>query len=287
MDKKLEELYQLTEKVLKQLELWLPPIPEAIDWNAKAYRWNKKGQTGFLEAIYNLDKINVNDLLNIDRQKQIIEQNTRYFINNKPANNILMTGARGTGKSSLVKAILNSYSSEKLKLIEVYKSDLKDLPDIVKLINTRKEKFIIFCDDLSFEEGDLEYKALKSLLDGSVASHCDNIIIYATSNRRHLIPEYMSDNLMSHNDQNGEVHPNETTEEKISLSERFGIWLSFYPFSQDDYLNIVCNWLQKFGLNQKKINNSKKHALQWALQRGSRSGRIAYQFSRYWASLDE
>ncbi|AWD32212.1 hypothetical protein CKSOR_00068 [Candidatus Kinetoplastibacterium sorsogonicusi] len=284
MNNKINELYQLSEKVLKQLEAWLPPIPEPINWNAKAYKWFKNGQNGYLKPIFNIDKINYNDLLFIDKQKKIIDSNTKNFIENKLSNNVLMTGARGTGKSSLVKAILNKYSDCGLRLIEVNKSDLKDLNQIVDLIRLRQEKFIIFCDDLSFEEGDVDYKSLKSLLDGSVSSNNDNVIIYATSNRRHLLPEYMKDNLHSNNE---EIHPGEAVEEKISLSERFGIWLAFYPFTQDSYLAIVEYWLHKLDINYDSIKKSKKYALQWAIERGSRSGRIAYQFAKYWSSVDE
>ena len=221
--------------VLEQLEAWLPAAPKPVDWSAKAFRWHKKGATAWLEAIHITDNIEPEDLLHIERQKEIIDRNTRFFVSGKPANNVLMTGSRGTGKSSLVKAMLNKYADQGLRLIEVDKTDLNDLGDIVDLVNQRPERFLIFCDDLSFDEGEVGYKALKSVLDGSIAASGENILIYATSNRRHLMPEYMQENLKTTYRDDGEVHPGEAIEEKISLSERFGLWLSFYPFRQDDY----------------------------------------------------
>jgi predicted AAA+ superfamily ATPase len=228
--------------------------------------------------------INTSDLQHIERQRDIIDRNTRHFIEGKPANNVLMTGARGTGKSSLVKAMLASYGAKGLRLIEVDKSDLADLADIVDLVAERPEKFIVFCDDLSFEEGESGYKALKSVLDGSAASAGTNVLIYATSNRRHLMPEYMSENLQAKHQADGEVHPGETVEEKISLSERFGLWLSFYPFKQDDYLDIVSHWLRTLGCSEANITEARTEALQWALERGSRSGRVAWHFARDWSA---
>jgi predicted AAA+ superfamily ATPase len=202
------------------------------------------------------------------------------FVEGRPANNVLLTGARGTGKSSLIKACLNTYALRGLRLIEVDKGDLTDLPDIVAVVADRPEKFIIFCDDLSFEDGEPGYKALKSILDGSVAAATPNVLVYATSNRRHLLPEYMKDNLSHSHTDDGEVHPGEVIEEKISLSERFGLWISFYPFSQDEYLNIVAQWLGSLGAGEATITKARPLALIWALERGSRSGRIAYQFAR-------
>jgi uncharacterized protein len=213
-------------------------------------------------------------------QKQQIEQNTKQFVQGMPANNVLLTGARGTGKSSLIKACLNQYAPQGLRLIEVDKDDLADLPDIVDLVAGRPERFIIFCDDLSFEEGESGYKALKVALDGSISAQSDNVLIYATSNRRHLMPERMSDNSTYSHDEDGDLHPGETVEEKISLSERFGLWVSFYPFKQDDYLGIVAHWLGHFGCSPQQIDEARGDALRWALQRGSRSGRVAWQFAR-------
>lgn len=228
--------------------------------------------------------MNLDDLQHIERQKGIIERNTRHFLEGKPANNVLMTGARGTGKSSLVKAMLATYADQGLRLIEVDKSDLGDLDFIIDDIAGRPERFIIFCDDLSFEEGEAGYKALKSVLDGSISAASDNVLIYATSNRRHLMPEYMSENTRGTKSSDGEIHPGETVEEKISLSERFGIWLSFYPFKQDDYLDIVDHWLREYGCTDGQVSEARTEALQWALERGSRSGRVARQFARDWAA---
>lgn len=280
----LASLMQRADRVLKQLEAWLPPAPPEVDWSAQAYRWRKRGSRGWLDAVHNISKIKSTDLQHIERQKGIIERNTRFFLAGKPANNVLMTGARGTGKSSLVKAMLAQYANEGLRLIEVDKSDLPDLSEIVEQVRERPEKFIIFCDDLSFEEGEAGYKALKSVLDGSINDAGDNVLIYATSNRRHLMPEYMSENLAAKHQPDGEIHPGETVEEKISLSERFGIWLSFYPFKQDDYLDIVHHWLHELGCAESDSQACRLEALQWALERGSRSGRVAHQFAKDWAA---
>ena len=241
---KLEQFLTRAEGVLARLEAMLPPAAPEIDWNAAlAFRWRKKQGRGFLQPVAHVSEITLDDLQNIERQKGLIEQNTRQFVRGEPANNVLLTGARGTGKSSLIKACLNQYASEGLRLIEVDKDDLVDLGDIVDLISRRPERFVVFCDDLSFEDGESGYKALKVALDGSVAAQSDNVLIYATSNRRHLLPEYMKDNESYRHTEDGEIHPGEVIEEKISLSERFGLWVSFYPFKQDDYLTIVSHWL--------------------------------------------
>jgi len=283
-DYDLTQLIARAERVLSQLEAWLPPVPPATDWSATAFRWRTQGNRGWLEGVKNVAHIAPDDLYHIDRQKRIIDRNTQQFLSGKPANNVLMTGARGTGKSSLVKAMLTTYADQGLRLIEVDKSDLGDLDSIVDEIATRPERFIVFCDDLSFEEGEAGYKALKSALDGSVAAASDNLLIYATSNRRHLMPEYLSENTEGTAGGNAEIHPGETVEEKISLSERFGIWLSFYPFAQGDYLDIVAHWLYQHGCNDAHIQAAEKAALQWALERGSRSGRVARQFAKDWAA---
>jgi len=280
----LTTLIERAERVLAQLEAWLPPAPPETDWQAHAFRWRKRGSRGWLDAVRHVAHISMDDLQHIERQKGVIDRNTRHFLEGKPANNVLMTGARGTGKSSLVKAMLSQYADRGLRLIEVDKSDLADLGDIVDLVCERPERFILFCDDLSFEEGEAGYKELKSVLDGSVSAAGDNLLIYATSNRRHLMPEYMSENLDAKHQPSGEIHPGETVEEKISLSERFGIWLSFYPFKQDDYLDIVNYWLKEMGCTQELIAAARTEALQWALERGSRSGRVARQFARDWAA---
>jgi hypothetical protein len=225
----------------------------------------------------------LSDLKEIDAQKEKIQRNTAQFVSGAAANNVLLTGARGTGKSSLIRACLHTYASQGLRLIEVDKADLVDLPDIVELVGQRPEKFIVFCDDLSFDEGESGYKALKSVLDGSVAAATPNVLIYATSNRRHLLPEYMSENLTYTHTQDGEVHPGEAVEEKISLSERFGLWVSFYPFNQEEYLQIVAQWLAALGVSQERMVAARPEALVWALERGSRSGRVALQFARDYA----
>ncbi|AFZ83422.1 putative ATPase of the DUF815 family and AAA+ superfamily [Candidatus Kinetoplastibacterium blastocrithidii TCC012E] len=283
----MKEFYQLAKKVLKQISAWLPPAPSETDWSALAYRWRKQGSQGYLLSVNNISRINLDDLKHIERQKTIIDSNTKQFIEGKPANNVLMTGARGTGKSSLVRSMLGKYYDSGLRLIEIDKSDLVDLPIIVDIINNRTEKYILFCDDLSFEDGEIGYKALKSVLDGSVSAKSDNILIYATSNRRHLVPEYFYENLQLTKDMDGEIHPGETTEEKNSLSERFGLWVSFHPFNQDFYLDIVKYWINEISDRSDKNIDKKdfqNEAISWAIERGSRSGRIAQQFARYWVS---
>lgn len=276
----LERLLARAEAVLGRLEAVLPPPPQLPDWpSAVAFRWRKSNGRGWLQGVRHPHPIQLSDLENIDDQKDRIIANTRQFVAGKTANNVLLTGTRGSGKSSLVKAVLNEYSGKGLRLIEVDKEDLIDLADIVDLLDGRPEKFIIFCDDLSFEAGETAYKALKSVLDGSIAAPPDNVLIYATSNRRHLMPEYFSENLETHR-VDDEIHPGETTEEKISLSERFGLWISFYPFSQDDYLDIANHWARQLGVSDDVIAASEREALNWALSRGSRSGRVAWQFAR-------
>jgi len=271
------------ESLLERLERVLPQGPERTDWSASiAFRWRKKDGRGVVEPVKNVHRIELTDLRGIDDQKRLVEQNTRQFVEGFPANNVLLTGARGTGKSSLVKALLNKYASRRLRLIEVEKQDLVDLTEIVDLICQRSERFILYCDDLSFEADEPGYKALKVVLDGSVAAASENCLIYATSNRRHLMPEYMHENL-EYRHVGEEIHPGETSEEKISLSERFGVWVSFYPFDQDDYLRIVDVWLEHFKAPQVRSDEMRRAAVQWALTRGSGSGRVAWQFARDWA----
>ena len=281
---KLEQFLTRADALLARLETMLPPSAPVIDWDAAvAFRWRTRQGRGMLQAVTQLPSLTLSDLQNIDRQKMLIEQNTRQFVQGLPANNVLLTGARGTGKSSLIKACLNHYAADGLRLIEVDKDDLHDLGDIVDLVAGRPERFIIFCDDLSFEDGESGYKALKVALDGSIAAQSENVLIYATSNRRHLLPEYMGDNLTYRHTDDGEIHPGEVIEEKISLSERFGLWVSFYPFKQDDYLAIVAHWLGHFGCATAAIEDARGDALVWALERGSRSGRVAWQFARDWS----
>ena len=280
----LEQFLVRAEALLARVEAVLPPAwPREPDWKRSfAFRWRKRagGGQSYLQPVMHASTIALSDLHQIGNQKQQIEQNTRQFVDRRPANNVLLTGARGTGKSSLIKACLNQFAGQGLRLIEVDKADLADLPDIVDLVAGRPERFVIFCDDLSFEEGESGYKALKVALDGSIAAQSDNVIIYATSNRRHLMPEKMSDNAGYSHGGDGDLHPGETVEEKVSLSERFGLWLSFYPFKQDDYLDIANHWLASFGCDAGQIAAARGDALRWALQRGSRSGRVAWQFAK-------
>ena len=272
------------EALLVRLEAVLPHALTAPDWSTSiAFRYRKRGGMGLIEPVRHVAPIRLDALVEVEPQKARLLRNTEQFVAGFGANNVLLTGARGTGKSSLIKACLNEFSARGLRLIEVDKTDLVDLPDIVDLVAERPERFIVFCDDLSFDEGEPGYKALKSILDGSVSQASDNVLIHATSNRRHLLPEYMKENLTYQHLENGEVHPGEVIEEKISLSERFGLWVSFYPFTQDEYLAIAAQWLAWFNVAQPAIEAARPEALVWALERGSRSGRVAYQFARDYA----
>jgi predicted AAA+ superfamily ATPase len=284
MNPAFEHLLVRAESLLARLEAILPHAATAPDWQASvAYRYRKRGSAGVLEPVKHVSRITLADLKEVDAQKERLQRNTAQFVAGHGANNVLLTGARGTGKSSLVKAMLHEYAPQGLRLIEVDKADLVDLPDLIDLVAERPEKFIVFCDDLSFDEGEPGYKALKSVLDGSVAAASDNLLIYATSNRRHLLPEYMKENLSYQHTEDGEVHPGEVVEEKISLSERFGLWISFYPFTQGEYLAIVAQWLRSFGVAEDAITAARQESLVWALERGSRSGRVAQQFARDYA----
>ena len=285
MSESLERLLERALQVLDRLEAVLPQPLSAPDWKASiAWRYRKRSSGhGTLDPVRHVAGIRLSDLKEIEPQKEKIQRNTQQFVAGQPANNVLLTGARGTGKSSLIKACLNEYAPQGLRLIEVDKADLVDLPDIIEVVAGRPEKFMVFCDDLSFEEGEPGYKALKSILDGSVAAATPNVLIYSTSNRRHLLPEYMKENLTYTHTEDGEVHPGEVVEEKISLSERFGLWVSFYPFSQEEYLAITAQWLSSFGVSPSTIEAARPEALVWALERGSRSGRVAYQFARDYA----
>ena len=280
----LEQFLLRAEALLQRVEAVLPPgFPREPDWKrSHAFRWRKRsGGASYLQPVTHVSPISLGDLHNIERQKQQIEQNTRQFVQGRPANNVLLTGARGTGKSSLVKALLTDLADEGLRLVEVDKADLTELPEISELLRARPERFVIFCDDLSFDADEPGYKALKVALDGSVAAAAENMLIYATSNRRHLMPEFMAENLETRY-VGDEIRPGETTEEKVALSERFGLWLSFYPFDQDAYLDIVRHWLASFGVTRLSPQ-ARLAALQFALARGSRSGRVAWQFARDWA----
>ena len=282
MDAELKTLIARAESLLARVEALFPPLEPDPDWKKiTAARWRKRNGRGYLQGVAHPHAIALSDLVAIDAQKQTIDRNTRQFVAGLPANNVLLTGSRGTGKSSLVKAMLARYHGKGLRLIEVDKADLTDLPDIADRIATLPYRFVVFCDDLTFDAGEAGYKALKVALDGSIAGTAGNVAIYATSNRRHLLPEYMSENLETKHI-GEEVHPGESVEEKISLSERFGLWLSFYPPKQDEYLAIVGHWLRHFGCTDEDIAAARGDALVWALERGSRSGRVAWQFARDW-----
>lgn len=285
MSESFEHLMVRAEQLISRIEATLPQAMAEPDWTASvAFRYRKRGSgRGTLEPVRHVGVMRLTDLQEIDAQKEKIDSNTSQFVEGRLANNVLLTGARGTGKSSLIRACLHEYAGRGLRLIEVDKTDLVDLPDIVDLVADRAERFIVFCDDLSFEDGEPGYKALKSILDGSVAATTPNVLIYATSNRRHLLPEYMKENLSYTHTPDGEVHPGEVIEEKVSLSERFGLWVSFYPFTQEEYLTIVAQWLRSFGVSIESNQSARAEALVWALERGSRSGRVAYQFARDFA----
>ena len=282
-----EAVFHKLDQLLDRADRLMPQAPQAPDWKAStAYRWRRRANSGFLQPVTHLHKIRLNDLQGISEQKQLIDQNTRQFVEGFSANNVLLTGAKGTGKSSLVKAVLNKFCDKGLRLIEVEKHDLHDLPDIVDMVAQAPYRFIIFCDDLSFDAEEPGYKALKVVLDGSISATSDNVLIYATSNRRHLMPEYMQENLETKYI-GEEIHPGESIEEKISLSERFGLWIAFYPFDQDEYLAIVDYWVAKLANVDTVTDGIRQEALQWALLRGSRSGRVAWQFARDWAGREQ
>lgn len=285
MNEQFQRLIERAEHLMARIESILPQPLSQPDWGASiAFRYRKRSSGhGVIEPVRHVGVMKLEQLKEIEQQKEKIQRNTEQFVRGLPANNVLLSGARGTGKSSLIRACLHTYADQGLRLIEVDKTDMVDLPDIVEAVSQRPEKFIIFCDDLSFEEGEPGYKALKSILDGTVAATTPNMLIYVTSNRRHLLPEYMKDNLSYAPSGDGEIHPGEVVEEKISLSERFGLWVSFYPFSQDEYLTIVAQWLSSFGVPEAAIEAAKPESLVWALERGSRSGRVAYQFAKDYA----
>lgn len=273
-----ESLIQKAESLIARLEAVLPPVATDIDWNALAWRWQVKQGRGYLRAVDHPHHIVLDAICNVDEQKSEIVRNTAQFVNGFPANNVLLTGARGTGKSTLVKALLSEFSKDGLRLVEVEKEDLVDLPEIVEILRNRPECFIVFCDDLSFEAAEPGYKSLKVVLDGSISSTSDNVVVYATSNRRHLMPEFMAENLQTQY-VGEEIRPGDTTEEKVSLSERFGLWLSFYAFDQDEYLKVAQYWLMHFGISEMTAE-IRQAALLFSLNRGARSGRVAYQFAR-------
>ena len=279
------DLTERAARLLDRVEALLPKAPAEPDWEAQAFRWRRLGGRGHLRALAHPQRLALDDLLCLDRQKAEILRNSRQFLAGRGANNILLWGSRGTGKSSLIKAIFNSLCDQGLRLIEMDKDELVDLPEVLDLIYGRPERFVIFCDDLSFEANESSFKALKAVLEGSLNAAPDNLLIYATSNRRHLLPEFQRENreaaLID-----GEIHPGEGVEEKISLSDRFGLWIAFHPFAQDQYLAIVHHWLGRLGAANPAPETVDPAALRWALQRGSRSGRTAWQFARDWAGRD-
>lgn len=290
MSQTLENFLQQASQTLERLEPLLPKQRPAMDWTtAWAARWVASPQGGYLRPIQVRSKLKLEDLLGVERQREQLLANTRQFLQGLPCNHALMWGARGTGKSSLVRAILAQYAETGLRLIEVERNDLADLPVIVESLGALQQKFIIFCDDLSFEPGEGDYRLLKSILDGSLEQAPDNVVLYATSNRRHLLPEYQSDNQNWQRGENGELHPSEAVEDKIALSDRFGLWLSFYAFSQDHYLDVVCHWVAHYAeplkLAWQRDEDFEKQAIRWAQARGNRNGRCAEQFARHWVGL--
>jgi predicted AAA+ superfamily ATPase len=285
-----KRLLERAETLLERLAILLPAGTEPPDWTAHAFRWRRRGDRGWLQAVPAPHRIDLGDLLCLDRQKAEIERNTAQFLAGRGANNVLLWGSRGTGKSSLIKAVFNAMREHGLRLIEVDKDDLIQLPEILELIRDRPERFILFCDDLSFEASESGYKALKAALDGSITATPENLLIYATSNRRHLLPEMQSENREARL-VDGELHHGESVEEKISLSDRFGLWVAFHPFSQAQYLALVHHWLARLPDAPETATTEgretlERAALQWALRRGSRSGRTAWQFARDWSGRE-
>ncbi len=280
MTQAFDHLISRAENLLTRIEQAIRPSAPAVDWQAKAWRWVNANGHGALQAVSHPEQLALANIQFVDTQKKEVVRNTRQFLQGLPANNVLLTGARGTGKSSLIKALLTAYAAQGLRLIEVDKHDLVHLPEIVKLIRDRSERFIIYCDDLTFEADDVAYKALKVVLDGSIEATSDNVLVYATSNRKNLMPELMCDNLAT-TTEDGEIRPSDAIEEKTALAERFGLWLSFQAFDQEAYLAIAAHWLATFDIDFDA--QAKKAALQFSYTRGARSGRIAYQFARDYA----
>lgn len=280
------DFMQRVVRFLDRYEQSLPPVPQVIDWSQTcAARWVGQSDGGWLKPLEVDTERGLTDLVGVDRQKQLLEANTEQFVKGLPANNALLWGARGTGKSSLIRALLSTWKDHGLRLIEIDKSDLVQLPALVAQISDQPWRFLLFCDDLAFETGDSAYKTLKTVLDGSVEVTPDNLLLYATSNRRHLLPEHRSDNLAT-SMVDGELHPGEAIEEKIALSDRFGLWVSFYPFTQEHYLDVVRHWLavmaSEHGLEWQWDDELQREAIRWATARGNRNGRCAWQFARSW-----
>ncbi|ATH82581.1 MULTISPECIES: ATP-binding protein [Pseudomonadaceae] len=289
MDSRLQSFLIRAEQVLERLEPLLPALRPELDWQqCVAARWVRDGRSGFLQPLDVSLDLSLSDLLGVDAQREQLARNTRQFVKGLPANHALLWGARGTGKSSLVRALLAEHAAAGLRLIEIERDHLADLPRVVALLAGLTQRFVLFCDDLSFEAGEGDYRVLKTVLDGSLEQAPDNVLLYATSNRRHLVPERQSDN-ENWKMVDGELHPSEAVEDKIALSDRFGLWLSFYPFSQDHYLIVVRHWVgvqaRQVGLDWAWDEALEKAAIRWALARGNRNGRCAYQFARHWVGL--
>lgn len=280
-----DEFFDRANRLLSRWENLLDGRAAPPDWLHDAYRWRHDRQGMRLAPVRHPHRVELDDLLCMDRQKTEVMRNTVRFMQDRPANNVLLWGARGTGKSTLIKAVFNAFVNRGLRLIEVEKEHLIDLVEIVDVLDGRQERFLLYCDDLSFDADDAGYKALKAVLEGSIAAPPSNVLIYASSNRRHLLPETKAENQDVHII-DGEIHPGEAIEEKVSLSERFGLWLSFYPFSQDEYLAIVEHWLGRFAAGSIRDDATRLAALAWARQRGSRSGRVARQFAIDWSGRD-
>ncbi len=286
MDVELKAFLQRAEGLLARIEPLLPAQPPVIDWDRTfAARWQRDARSGFLAPLEVSLDLSLADLIGIDRQRDLLSANTRQFVDGLPANHVLLWGARGTGKSSLIRALLAEYAADGLRLIEIERDHLADLPRVVELLAGLRQAFVLFCDDLSFEAGEGDYRVLKSVLDGSLERAPENVLLYATSNRRHLVPERQSDN---ENWQmvDGELHPNEAVEDKIALSDRFGLWLSFYPFTQQHYLSVVRHWIdslaRRASLDWAWSEALEKDSIRWATGRGNRNGRCAYQYARQW-----
>lgn len=289
MDSRLNAFLERADAVLARLEPLLPAPRQSVDWSrALAARWVQEGRSGYLMPLEVSLDMRLSDLIGVDMQRDQLGRNTRQFLDGLPANHALMWGSRGTGKSSLVRALLAEYASSGLRLIEIERDHLGDLPRVVEQLQKLPQRFVLFCDDLSFESGEGDYRVLKSVLDGSLEQAPDNVLLYATSNRRHLVPEKESDNA-NWQQVDGELHPSEAVEDKIALSDRFGLWLSFYPFTQEHYLDVVQHWItqlaDKAGLSWQRDEELDKAAVRWATGRGNRNGRCAYQFARYWVGL--
>ena len=289
MNSKLDAFLERAEAVLARLEPLLPAQREPIDWHeCLAARWQREGRSGYLLPLQVSLEMRLADLIGIDNQRDQLGRNTRQFLDGLPANHALLWGSRGTGKSSIIRALLAEHADAGLRLIEIERDHLADLPRVVELLQGLPQRFVLFCDDLSFEAGESDYRVLKSVLDGSLEQAPDNVLLYATSNRRHLVPEKESDNENWKN-VDGELHPSEAVEDKIALSDRFGLWLSFYPFTQDHFLSVVEHWIDvlatKAGLQWQRDAALDILAVRWATGRGNRNGRCAYQFARYWVGL--